>query len=97
MSESRWEVRCVVVKDRPNGLRAWRWSAERRLEKYGGAWKFARDGRAFSLSGALAKATKAGVIAPHMVVRFEFQGVDAVKERPKPAPKPNPLPPELLT
>lgn len=89
-----WHLRSVIVKDKPDALRPYRWTIERKI---GRKWKFVRQGRAFTYGGALKKAARLGVMCPWKVERTELAVVTRdVPEPPDPEPAHNPLPPELL-
>jgi hypothetical protein len=91
----QWRYRSVVVKDKPDALRPYRWSIEKRVSR---DWRFIRTGRAFSYAGALRKAARKGILCPEKVERTELEVVTLHKpEEIEPTPATNPLPPTLLS
>jgi hypothetical protein len=93
MAEQIERCRVVVVKDKPSALRPYQWAAER---PYGSEWRLEASGRAFSLSGAIAKGVKRGLIFTGRLERLELEVYEKATPQPPERRDPTPLPPEIL-
>lgn len=92
-----WHLRAVVVKDKPNALRPWRWAVEDAwIPRMG--YELRKEGRAVTLGGALRKATRRGISCGWNTERVELTFVEISPDpcAPKKPRPPSPLQPEFL-